>query len=137
MAGLTVERFGELLRARHGAGASAYVPELPPSARRQARRSTVVAVAYRAGGRVYEYRGTLGQVAGRLGLIPAVDVPTEARRLAAALMAGQDVLGAPEAVDTLRHLLHERGLAGAWSRLQYEAAGSDEYGREQRRYWLA
>lgn len=97
---MTIDTFNQLLAAARP-GARAYVPQARDTGRRQAR----VAVVYREGGQVYEYRGSIGAVAERLDLIPAVNVMAESRRVASALRCGETATGWTALYDTVAYLL--------------------------------
>jgi len=62
-----------------------------------------VCVAFEPGGKVYTYRGSVYEVAERLGLIPDIDIPIEAQRIIEAFRSGAErVYGYLVAADTVR-----------------------------------
>jgi hypothetical protein len=84
---------------------------------------------YFGSGRVYEYAGSVYQVAEKLNLIPAWNVVDESNRIASLLLAGQvSVIGFTGCHDTLRHV----NMPEYWIESSY--VGKDEYDRELSEY---
>jgi len=79
--------------------------EMKPGATAYLDADRRVCVAFKPGGKVYVYRDSIYRVAERLGLIPDIDVPTEASRIVAALESGRDAVpGYLVASDSVRWL---------------------------------
>ena len=122
---MKIETFNQNLQKKNGPEASAYVPTKYATDSRKCK----VAVVYTTGGKVYEYAGTILQVAERLDLIPAQPCTTEdAERIVSELLSGVSVTtGRVGSSDTVKAYIEERG--GNWWGVQKENERQDEYGR--------
>lgn len=115
---MKIERLNQLLQQDYPASA-AWIPE--KSGKRQAQ----VNVRFFPNSKVYTYSGTILSVAGRLGLIPEIDVSAEAEAAVAQLRNGQSAIVHIEAIDTIRYLAYPL-LVGDMPAAEDE----DEFGRK-------
>jgi len=117
---MQIETLNTLLQTKRP-GARAYVPANVRGSRR-----TIVSIVYAPGGKVYEYRGHIYEVAERLQLIAdSKDINAAAERIARALKTAESVIDFAGAADTLR-----------WRGCDVETtdATDDEYGRKRQMY---
>jgi hypothetical protein len=114
---MRIETFNQLLQVKHPQ-AVARIP-YPVKNGYETRKHTV-ALVYKPGGKVYEYRSTIAALAARLDLISNDSIETIAARVVSMLTTSASTVDQMGASDTIRAL----GL-----NVSTRNASKDEYGR--------
>lgn len=114
---MLIEKLSSLIAQSHPGG-YAYVPD---AFGKQKRQGNAVCVVYSPNGKVYTYKGTIHDVAERLGLIPSENNVTDAERIVRELSLSGTAIGYASSIDTVRYTWHGTG------KVVSTHSGTDEY----------